>query len=135
MKAVLAAARVCAAIGVCALLSECSARQSVSITNHYAKPIERVVIRDTKGIACSPEHIAPGATVKCPDHVFSEGKVTYEVTAADFSRSGLLGFVNAGGSIRFSLEIRPDAKVATGATAVGIAFGVRAGSEPDSTHK
>lgn len=120
MKAV----RVCWVVAACVLLCQCAPpTQSVSVTNNSAKPIERVVIKDTKGIACSLERIAPSVTIKCPAHSFSEGKVTYEITAADFTRSGLLGFVRSGGGVSFTLEITRDGKVSTGATAVGFAFG------------
>lgn len=117
------AVRVCGGIAVCALLSQCAPRQVVSITNNYSKPIARAVIKDTKGVACSLENIAPGATVKCPDHAMSQGRVTYEVFAADFTRTGLLGFVNAGGSVGFTIEVTPNGKISTGATAVGFALG------------
>jgi len=123
MKAIGKAVRVCATIAACALLSQCAPRQSVSVTNNYAKPIERVVIKDAKGIACSLQNIAPSTTTRCPDHAYSEGKVTYEVTAADFTDSGLLGFVNAGGSVGFTLEITRNGKVSTGETSVGFALG------------
>lgn len=114
-----------AALGLCMLLTQCAPPPGVSVKNSYTHPIERVVIRDAKGVACQLENIAPNATVQCAGRQLSTGEVTYELRTASFTRSGLLGFANAGnGGSRtsLSLELTKEGKIATGGTAISFRF-------------
>ena len=94
----------------------------LTVTNHYSQPIERVVLRDSKGIVCSLTHIPPGATQRCSGEFRGDGPVAYELQAAKLKCSGSIGYAKPGAKEVFDVTLKRDGSVSWGATAWNYQF-------------